>query len=130
MVFNGFSVIKAFLNNILTAVLALLTILSCVLIYSMMLSNVNEKTYEFGMLRSLGLPQTKLINILILNAMFFSVPGLALGLIICYVINSLISWFIFSFTGLYDSYELNYHVITIGLLVGIVVPLISNILPI
>ncbi len=73
----------------------MLTILSCVLIYSMMLANVNEKTYEYGMLRSLGLPKTKLINLLTLNAMFFSIPGLILGLIICYILNSVISWFIF-----------------------------------
>lgn len=54
LAYKGLSIINAFLNNIFVAILALLILLSCILIYSLMLTNVNEKTYEYGMLRSLG----------------------------------------------------------------------------
>ena len=56
LTYSGFSIISAFLSNIFVAILALLGLLSCILIYSLMLSNVNEKTYEYGMLRALGYP--------------------------------------------------------------------------
>ncbi len=51
------------------------------LIYSLLLSNVNEKTFEYGMLRALGLERTSLIGLLVLTALYFTVPGVGLGLL-------------------------------------------------
>ena len=42
------------LNNNLGTIIAFLIILSAQLIYSLMLGDVDEKTFEFAMLRSLG----------------------------------------------------------------------------
>ena len=46
--------VKLFLDNMISAAIFILLILSILLIYSLMISNVDEKTYEFGMLRALG----------------------------------------------------------------------------
>ena len=46
--------IKVFLVSSMSTVVFFLGILSIVLIYSLMLSDVDEKTYEYGMLRALG----------------------------------------------------------------------------
>lgn len=48
---EGLLTIKLFLNNIIIITVFLLSMLSILLIYSLMLSDVEEKTYEFGMLR-------------------------------------------------------------------------------
>ncbi len=48
------SMLKIFLNNTMLTVVVFLIILCIQLIYSLMLSDVEEKTYEFGMLRALG----------------------------------------------------------------------------
>ena len=51
---EGAEFITIFLNTILGTIIAFLGFLSVQLIYSLMLSDVDEKTYEFGMLRALG----------------------------------------------------------------------------
>ena len=53
---TGFLLLKNFLDNINNIVIFFLVILGVLLIYSLMNANVDEKTYEFGMLRTLGLP--------------------------------------------------------------------------
>lgn len=44
----------------------LLIILSVILIYSLMLGDVDDKTYEFGMLRALGLKENSLISLILI----------------------------------------------------------------
>lgn len=54
----GFEVlgyISLFVQNFIISILILLAILSYILISSLMVFNIDEKTYEFGMLRALGL---------------------------------------------------------------------------
>jgi len=42
------------------------------LIYSLMIGDVEEKTYEFGMLRALGFNKTWLVVLLFLEALVFA----------------------------------------------------------
>ena len=58
------SLFKDFLDAVLTIILVFLAILSFVLIYSLMLSDVESKTYEYGMLRALGFKSIHLIGLL------------------------------------------------------------------
>ena len=51
---SSISLITIFMDSIMFAIVCFLCILSAKLIYSLMLSDVDEKTYEFGMLRALG----------------------------------------------------------------------------
>jgi ABC-type antimicrobial peptide transport system permease subunit len=46
--------ITVFFNSIMMAIVIFLAILCTQLIYSLMLSDVEDKTFEFGMLRALG----------------------------------------------------------------------------
>ena len=50
---GGLLLLKLFLDNMIIIVIFLLLMLSILLIYSLMLSDVEEKTYEFGMLRGI-----------------------------------------------------------------------------
>lgn len=45
--------------------LILLVMLAILLIYSLMISDIEEKTYEFGMLRALGFLKTNLMHLII-----------------------------------------------------------------
>jgi len=56
-----------FLDQIFFAVNGVLVILSVLLIYSLLLSDVEEKTFEYGMLRTLGMQQNVLILLLVLQ---------------------------------------------------------------
>ena len=53
-----------FLDQVLGSAVFILVMLSILLIYSLMLSDVDEKTYEFGMLRALGFENQNLLVLL------------------------------------------------------------------
>ena len=57
---------SSFLENLIASATFLLIILSILLIYSMLISDVEEKTYEYGMLRALGFNKGKLFILLAL----------------------------------------------------------------
>jgi ABC-type antimicrobial peptide transport system permease subunit len=74
-----------------------LGILSVVLIYSLMLSDVDEKTYSYGMLRALGFRNKNLIGLISLQSFSFSIPGLLSGLLVAYFLNLIVRYMIFIF---------------------------------
>jgi ABC-type antimicrobial peptide transport system permease subunit len=127
---NGFLIIKNFLDNMVFSATFLLLLLSALLIYSLMIGDVEEKAYEFGMLRALGFDKRWLIVLLLLEALVFAVPGLILGLLSSYLLNSIIGVVIFSSTVLFSSYALTTDAIILGAALGLAMPLISNVLPI
>jgi ABC-type antimicrobial peptide transport system permease subunit len=97
-------VIKIFLDNMVFSATFILLMLSTLLIYSLMIGDVEEKTYEFGMLRALGFNKRWLVVLLFLEALVFAIPGLALGLLTSYLLNSIVAVIIFGSTLLYSSY--------------------------
>lgn len=61
--------------------------LSTLVIYSLMLSDVNEQTYQFAMMRALGFKKDHVLVFVIMQAFTFAIPGVILGLTIAFVIN-------------------------------------------
>ena len=61
---EGLGFVRLFLDNSFNAVIFFLVILSILLIYSLMLSDVDEKTYEYGMIRALGFQHKSLITMI------------------------------------------------------------------
>ena len=64
--------------------------LAVILIYSLMVSDVEEKTYEFGMLRMLGLEKQSLIFLMISEGLLFGILGLSIGILFAYLLNTLV----------------------------------------
>ena len=64
--------------------------LSAMLLYSLMLSDVDSKTYEYGMLRALGFRKRMLVGMIIEKSFSFSLPGIFLGVIIAWIFNVLL----------------------------------------
>jgi len=58
------------------------------LLYSLMLSDVDGKTYEYGMLRALGFKKVYLTNLILLQSFAFSIPGIFFGVIIAAIFNT------------------------------------------
>lgn len=67
------------IESILFTVILFLFILNFILIYSIVLSDVEERTYEFAMLRVLGFKNSSLMTLLLIQAMFTAVPATVLG---------------------------------------------------
>ena len=78
-----------FASNMVTVII-FLAILSTMLIYSLMLQDVNSKTYEFGMLRALGFRLFNLVEVVSIKSLSFSIPGFFLGIVIASLFNVLL----------------------------------------
>jgi ABC-type antimicrobial peptide transport system permease subunit len=57
-------------------------VLGVILIYTILIGKVEEKTYEYGMLRALGLPQLSLIEVILIQALYFAIPGVIIAMLI------------------------------------------------
>ncbi len=122
--------IRVFLSSSLSTIVFFLSILSIQLIYSLMLSDVDEKTYQYGMLRALGFRNKNLIGLITMQSFSFSIPGLIGGLVVAYFLNVIARGIIFSYAENTTTYALSTGAIILGVCLGLILPLISNILPI
>ena len=95
-----------------------------------MLSDVEAKTYEFGMLRALGFNTKNIMITIIIQAFFFAIPGLIAGLIVAAVLNLGMREVLYNLTNNSSTYGLSSGSLMIGISLGIFLPLFSNILPI
>jgi ABC-type lipoprotein release transport system permease subunit len=73
-------VIEFMLNNVLSTVIFFICFLSFILIFSLMQTDVEERRYEFGVLRTLGLRNNSLITLITVQTLFFSIPGIILAI--------------------------------------------------
>jgi len=122
--------IVVFMNTILITIIIFLGILSVQLIYSLMLSDVEEKTYEFGMLRALGFNTDNIMVTIVMQSITFAVPGVITGLILAGIANYFLRDLLFTLTNNSTTYALSINSIWIGVGIGTILPLISNIIPI
>jgi len=63
-------------------------VIDVILIYSIMLNDVEERTYEFAMLRTLGFKNTSLVVLLIVQALFFSLPATFAGFGLLFIMKN------------------------------------------
>ena len=92
-----------------------------------MISDVDEKTYEMGMLRALGLRTVSLVQLIIIQSLVFSLPGVIIGLVIAFLINVGLRLYIFSYSYSYTTYLITVGAALIGVCLGFFMPLLSNI---
>lgn len=111
-------------------IVVFLGILCVQLIYSLMLSDVEEKTFEFGMLRALGFNTRNIMITIIIQSFTFSIPGLISGLLTAAILNLVARKVLFYIVENESEYTLSTISIWIGISLGLILPLISNIIPI
>jgi ABC-type antimicrobial peptide transport system permease subunit len=127
---RGTDIPQSFLNQILIGMVVILLLHSMLVIYSLLLSNTEEKTYEYGMLRALGLRHKSLIQLLTIQALFFSAPGIVLGLFLAFLLNTVVSYYAADYTGTEIDVALGWTPVLVGISLGLLMPIIANIAPI
>ena len=95
-----------------------------------MLQDVDEKTYQFGMLRALGFNTMDLKITICAQSFCFSIPGLALGLFFASVFNIVIRHLVFVISNNTDTYFLSNDGLAIALGIGLLMPMLANYFPI
>ena len=111
-------------------VIMFLFLLAAIVIYSLMISDVNEQTYQFAMMRALGFRKEHLVVFIVLQAFSFAIPGLILGLVIALLLNDGLRESFYLTLQLAGDYGLpSSSILLTTFMVGIVIPLISNMGP-
>ena len=122
--------IRYFLDNIFYSVVALMVFLGVLLIFSLLLHDVDSKTYEYGMLRALGMRHRTLIQVLVTKALLFAVPGIILGLLIAFLVNLPVDGLISDYAAIPHSSAFYQSPLLLSIAVGLIMPLVANIVPI
>lgn len=73
---NSFKFIQLFLVSTFVTIVVFMVILSAILIYSLMVSDIDERTYEMAMLRALGLRSSSILVMILIQSLIFAVPGI------------------------------------------------------
>ena len=73
-----------FLGLIFDIIILLFIILSILLIYSLLMISVETKTFEFGVMRMVGLSKSGIINMIVIQSFLFVIPSLLFGFILCF----------------------------------------------
>lgn len=122
--------LTGFLDNLFLTTLGLLCILSILLIYSLAVLDLQEKMRDFGILRALGLSKEKLLGLLMIQGLSFSVPGMMLGILFSLLGVVIGKFFVYDFCLIGSEYNLSNWAIFLSILIGFIMPIISNIMPI
>ena len=100
------------------------------LVFSLMLSDVDSKTYEYGMLRALGFKKQYLVAMISISSFTFSIPGMVAGILVAFILNIFLRQLIYMQSENEIGYELSALAIALGLVFGICVPFFANYMPI
>jgi ABC-type lipoprotein release transport system permease subunit len=87
-----------------------------------MIADVEEKVFEFGMLRALGFDTRNIVTTISMQALIFSLPGLLNGIVFSAGLNYAFRSLFFSLTNNYASYWLPTKAVIIGGLLGLIMP--------
>eukprot|EP01064_Diplonema_japonicum_P037734 TRINITY_DN893_c0_g1_i1.p1 TRINITY_DN893_c0_g1~~TRINITY_DN893_c0_g1_i1.p1 ORF type:complete len:1078 (+),score=231.55 TRINITY_DN893_c0_g1_i1:88-3321(+) len=119
-----------FLGLIISLVIVVLIALAIVLIYSLLMINVETRTFELGVLRMVGMQRSDLVQLVLTQAFLYALPAWALGLSIAFAIWLVLRSLMTSL--LLVSLPVNLDAFAVGMatLVGLVMPLIASIAPI
>eukprot|EP00667_Euglena_gracilis_P000890 EG_transcript_889 len=126
---GAFEYLRLFLDQIVMSVIVVFVVLSALVVFTLLLSNADAKTYEYGMLRALGLPHRSLWILILYQAVLFSVPGIALGLACAFAFGSGLEAFMTHLTGFRADFTPPLSWIFASSL-GVLVPMVASVEPI
>ncbi len=119
-----------FLGLILNIIILFIFFLSVLLIYSLLMVSVESRTFELGILRMVGMTRGRLVGLVITQAVFYSVPGIGIGLPVAQGLAVLVANYLGGVALVQLSPLLTPLSIGLALLAGLLVPLIAAVVPI
>eukprot|EP01080_Neovahlkampfia_damariscottae_P000311 gene311-6725_t len=119
-----------FVGLIVNIIITVLSGLSIILIYSLLLINVETRTFELGVMRMLGMTKFGIISIVLLQSFSYSLPGLIIGLIFGQLSYFLVNFILVSYLQINLGNFLSYESIILSSILGFLIPIFSSILPI
>eukprot|EP01080_Neovahlkampfia_damariscottae_P011341 gene11341-4509_t len=122
--------VSLFLGLIINIIITVLSGLSIILIYSLLLINVENRTFEIGVMRMIGMSKVGVISLILMQSFSYALPGLILGLILSQGSYIILNIVLSSYLEVTLSYFLSGYSILLAGILGFLIPIISSILPI
>lgn len=120
-----------FLGLIFDIIILLFVILSILLIYSLLLISVETKTFEFGIMRMVGLSKSGIVTMILMQSLMFVLPSVTIAFAMCIPALALLYKTLFTADmGVKSSPVPTGWAIGQALIVGLIIPLFSAIVPI
>ncbi|KAL6076916.1 FtsX domain-containing protein [Balamuthia mandrillaris] len=119
-----------FLGLILNVVIAILLFLSALLIYSLLMVNVETRTFEMGVMRMIGTTRSGVIQLLLCQAFSYAAPSWVLGLVVAQCLMFVVKVAFEAAAGATVDVQLTWPAILLATALGILVPAIAAIFPI
>lgn len=125
-----FTMSVMFLGLIFDLIVMLLVIISVLLIYSLLLQNIETKSFEIGVQRMVGLSKKGLIFMVMVQSCLFVLPAVLMGFIVSMPCLRVFSYVMYQKLNLEVSPMLTTNAIVQALFIGIVIPMLSSVIPI
>ncbi|KNC50523.1 uncharacterized protein AMSG_00684 [Thecamonas trahens ATCC 50062] len=119
-----------FLGLILNIVIFILSGLSVLLIYSLLMVNVETRTFEMGTMRMLGMTKAGVVQLFLLQAFAYALPAYVVGMGVSQLAFYLLANLFESSTDVSISPWLSPAGIILATVLGLTIPVISALAPI
>ena len=119
-----------FLQLIFYLVMLLLFSLSVLLIYSLLMLSVESKSFEFGVMRMVGLSKDNIILLVILQSFMFVIPSIISGFVVSLTVLQIGKYY--AETQMQMDFEAIPSAVSViqALFLSTMIPLLSSVLPI
>lgn len=119
-----------FLQLIFNLVMLLLFSISVLLIYSLLMLSVESKSFEFGVMRMVGLSKGSIIMLVIMQSFMFVIPSIISGFGFSFSFLQLAKWYAENHLQMdFDAIPTTFTIIQ-ALFLSTLIPLLSSIIPI
>lgn len=108
----------------------MLALLGAMVMYSLVVGDVEEKTYEYGMLRALGLRSFTLVYVLGAQTLAYMVPGMLIGLCVASLLHLVVRAVVVDLSGAVVQPVMWPSAWIFGVVFGMTVPAVANLVPI
>jgi ABC-type lipoprotein release transport system permease subunit len=124
----AFNLVSMFFSLVISIITTVLIILLALLIYSLLLISVESRNFDVAVMRMVGTSRLGVCRLIIVQALFISVPPWLLGIAVA---NPLITFALSAAVeGRSESLYVNPSAFLWASVVGILVPVLSSLLPI
>jgi len=127
---DPFAYVSIFLGLIINMSVFVLMLLCVVLIYSLLVINVESRTFEMGVMRMIGTKRSGLVGLLLTQAMTYAVPAIIIGLPLAQLLGLGVFKVISHIASVDFPNLLTWQAVLVAAALGIIIPVISAILPI
>jgi len=125
-----FSIVAVFLQLVFTVIIFTLMYLCVILLYSLLVAQVETRTFEMGVMRMVGLRRPQLLLLILYQALAYALPSYLPGLLTAQLAAWILSRNFQASTGVAISSWLSPTSLALSAFFGLLIPLLAAILPI